>query len=206
MSLCHKTYRRYASIALVLALVLIALPSMLNAQTAAPKAPTAQSSDDFPKVELFVGYQWLNPGGNIPDQSTPPNAINIPSLARGLGANVSYNFTKSLALEANYGVNWNSGNVVNINMGAVGPKLTWRGENVDFFVHTLFGFEHLRSTIALPAPASPRFWAAAWISSSGSGSRSACLKPTSNGRTKALPAPCRLRIPGCAVRATTALA
>ncbi len=49
MSICHTTYRRCASVALVLALVLLALPSMLNAQTAAPNAPTPQSDSSYPK-------------------------------------------------------------------------------------------------------------------------------------------------------------
>ena len=75
MSIYHETYRRCASVALVLAVVLIALPSMLNAQTAPPNAPSVQSADNYPKVEVFVGYQWLNPGGNVPDQNSPPNAI-----------------------------------------------------------------------------------------------------------------------------------
>jgi hypothetical protein len=142
MSLCHQTYRRCASVALVLALVLIALPVLLNAQTA-PKAPTVQSSDDFPKVELFVGYQWLNPGGNIPDQSHPPNAFKLPSIAQGFGTNLSYNFTKYLALEGNYGGDWNRN--ASVSAVGVGPKLTFRGDNVDFFAHTLVGFERLSS-------------------------------------------------------------
>ncbi|MGD0793213.1 MAG: hypothetical protein ABR920_15710 [Terriglobales bacterium] len=141
MSLCHETYRRCASVALVLALVLIALPALLNAQTA-PKAPTVQS-DDFPKVELFLGYQWLNPGGNIPDHSTPPNAFKLPSIAQGFGTNLSYNFTKIWALEGNYGGDWNRN--ASISAAAIGPKLTYRGEGVDFFVHTLLGFERLSS-------------------------------------------------------------
>jgi hypothetical protein len=145
MSLCQKTYRRCASVALVLALVLIALPLMLNAQTAAPNAPTAQSDSSYPKFELFVGYQWLNPGGNIPDPNfVPPAAFKLPSLSRGMGANISYNFTSNFALEANWGVNWSSGNHININMGAVGPKFTYRGEDgVEFFAHALIGFEKI---------------------------------------------------------------
>ena len=144
MSLCHETYRRCASFALVLALVLIALPSLLNAQT-------AQSDDTVPKAELFIGYQWLNPGGNVPDQSTPPNAIQLPSMARGFGTSLSYNFTKNLALEGNYGGNSyhdenNNTRDASINEVAVGPKLTYRGEGVNFFVHALIGYERLLST------------------------------------------------------------
>jgi len=143
MSLCQRTYRRCASVALVLAIVLIALPCLLNAQTApAPKAPSAQMSDDTPKVELFVGYQWLNPGGNIPDQTPPPAgplAFKLPSISQGFGTNLSYNFTKYLALEGNYGGDWNRN--ASISVASVGPKLTFRSDNVDFFVHTLLGFE-----------------------------------------------------------------
>src|SRR5450759_1750217 len=137
MSLCQESYRRCASVALVLALVLIALPSLLNAQT-------AQSDDAIPKADLFVGYQWLNPGGNVPDQSTPPLPFKLPSMAKGFGTSLAYNFTKNLALEGNYGVNWNSGD--SINTLSVGPKATWRGDGVNFFVHTLLGIERLSST------------------------------------------------------------
>ena len=111
MSLCHNTYRRCASVALVLAIVLIALPALLNAQTTPAPAPapkaSSMSSDDFPKAEFFIGYQWWNPGGNIPDQNVPPNAFKLPSVAQGFGANVSWNFTKFLSLEGNYGGDWN---------------------------------------------------------------------------------------------------
>jgi hypothetical protein len=143
MSLCHESYRRCASVALVLALVLIASPALLNAQTA--PAPKASSSlgDDTPKAELFIGYQWWNPGGNIPDQNTPPNAFKLPSVAQGFGTSLAYNFTKYLALEGNYGGDWNR--YAANNAVAVGPKLTWRGEGVNFYVHTLLGFDRFAS-------------------------------------------------------------
>ncbi len=143
MSLCHETYRRCASVALVLALILIALSSMLNAQTAAPNTSTVQSEDTFPKAEVFLGYQWLNPGGNVPDLNVPPNAVNLQSMADGFGVSAAYNFTKNLALEANYGEDWKDG-VGNVIAGMVGPKLTLRGEGMDFFLHTLLGFERIR--------------------------------------------------------------
>jgi hypothetical protein len=141
MSRRHEVYRRCASVALVLALVLIALPALLNAQTA--PAPKASSSlgDETPKVEVFVGYQWWNPGGNLPDQNSPPNAIKLPSVNQGFGANLSYNFTKYWALEGNYGGNWGGDLHVANSAFAVGPKLTWRTEGVNFFAHTLLGFD-----------------------------------------------------------------
>ena len=124
MSPCRDTYRRCASFALVLALVLIALPSLLNAQTA-PNAPTVQSSDDFPKAELFIGYQWLNPGGNIPDHTPPPTgplAFKLPSIAQGVGTSLAYNFTRNLALEGTWGGDWNRD--ASISTTAIGPKYT----------------------------------------------------------------------------------
>ena len=143
MSLYHETYRRCASVALVLALVLIVLPSMLNAQTAAPNAPSVQSGDTYPKAEVFVGYQWLNPGGNVPDTNSPPNSIQLKSMADGFGFGAAYNFTKNLAFEGTYGENWRNG-VGNVIFGGLGPKATWRGEGMDFFIHTLIGFERIR--------------------------------------------------------------
>src|SRR5947209_12159525 len=102
MSPSYKTYRKCATLALMLALVLVVSPALLNAQTApATKTPVA-SSDDFPKAELFLGYQWLNPGGNIPDRTPPPAgplAFKLPSISQGFGTNLSYNFTKWWALE-----------------------------------------------------------------------------------------------------------
>jgi len=139
MSRCQETYRRCASGALVLAIALLASPTLVNAQT-------LRSDDTVPKWEWFIGYQWVNPGGDIPNGSTPPLAIKAPSSATGAGTNVSYNFTKNLSLEGNYGGNWHSGNVgYKYNAFSVGPKLTYRGDGVNFFVHTLFGVQRFNS-------------------------------------------------------------
>jgi len=141
MSLCQKTYGRCASLALILALVLIASPALLSGQTA-PKASTLQSDDAVPKWEWFIGYQWLNPGGNIPDiTQSPPVAAQAKSMSKGIGTNLSYNFTKNLALEGNYGGSFSRH--INEEAVGIGPKLTFRGEGVDFFVHTLLGIDHI---------------------------------------------------------------
>ncbi len=140
MSLSRENFRRCASAALILAIVLLALPALVSAQT------LRTSDDTVPRWEWFVGYQWWNPGGNIPDGNTPPDAIKAPSSARGLGTNLSYNFTKYLALEGNYGVNWRNGNTGYLeNAFNFGPKVTYRGDGVDFFVHTLVGVQRLNS-------------------------------------------------------------
>src|SRR5271157_1216739 len=114
MSPCYLPYRRCASLALVLAVVLLALPTMMS----------AQSDETPPKVELFVGYQWLNPGGDIPDRNSPPQSFKLPSIAQGAGASVAYNFTPHWSLEADWGISGNR--YATINTGAGGPKLTFR--------------------------------------------------------------------------------
>jgi hypothetical protein len=140
MSACHKTFRSGAGVAFALTLVLFASASLLYAQTAAPSAPPKSSSDDTPKAEFFVGYQWLNPGGNVPDTAnSPPTPFPLPSMDGGFGFNLTWNFTRNLGLEGNYGENWNK--YGQLGTGAIGPKLTWRGDGVDFFVHTLLGIQ-----------------------------------------------------------------
>jgi hypothetical protein len=131
MSLCHKTYQRWAALAVVLAVVLVALPAVL----------WAQSDETVPKEQIFVGYQWLNPGGSIPNGNAPPLAYKLPAMAPGFGLAFAYNFDKNLALEGDYGANWSSH--ASMQEISVGPKATWRGEGVDFFVHTLLGVNRL---------------------------------------------------------------
>ena len=130
MSLCQQAHRRIWSFALVLTILLVALSALMNAQDETP-----------PKAEWFIGYQWLNPGGNVPDQNTPPNAFKLPSIAPGMGTSIAYNFTKYLALEGNFGFDYN--HFANVEAFTIGPKLTYRGEGVNFFVHTLIGWERL---------------------------------------------------------------
>src|ERR1700675_48827 len=88
MSICSQACKRSAIVALVLLVVVTLFPSFLSAQDAAP-----------PKVEIFFGYQWLNPGGNVPQSPSNPVAFKLPSSPTGMGTSLSYNFTKYWALE-----------------------------------------------------------------------------------------------------------
>ena len=133
MPLCQATCRKNAGFALILVIVLAGLSTLMNAQDEHP-----------PKAELFLGYQWLNPGGNIPngtDAFGNPLAFKLPSMAKGVGISFAYNFTKYMALEGDYGGNWSD--TANENTFTLGPKVTWRGEGVNFFAHTLLGANHL---------------------------------------------------------------
>jgi outer membrane protein OmpA-like peptidoglycan-associated protein len=132
MSPWQQTYRS-AVIALAIAVAVIALPGVMIAQ------PDNQQA---PKAELFVGYEWLNPGGNIPDQSVPPNAFHLPSMPHGGGGSLAWNFNNYLSLEGNWGINSNK--YATINTAGIGPRLTYRGpDGINFFAHTLLGFQRL---------------------------------------------------------------
>jgi len=123
MSLC-QTYWRRVALALALALVVVALPSAMLAQ-------------DFtaPRTDLFVGYQWLNPGGNVPDSAG--NAVKAPSLTGGAAGTVTYNFDKWWGLSAD--VSGNFRNQFSEETLSIGPRVMYRGEGVDFFAHVMGG-------------------------------------------------------------------
>lgn len=99
------------------------------------------SAQDFPKSEWFVGYQWLNPGGKVPAPFQPFNApvgVKPPSMPKGFGTSYTYNLNKVLGIEGDFGHNWHDFGYVSTLM--VGPKLTWRQENVNLFAHGLVGY------------------------------------------------------------------
>lgn len=129
MSLCSQTRRKSAALALVLAVVVVLMPSLLSAQDEAP-----------PKVDLFVGYQWLNPGGTVPvfQSATPTKLSGIPN---GFGGTVTYNFDKWWGLSADAGTNFHD--QATETTFSVGPRLMWRGENINLFAHTMLGLNNL---------------------------------------------------------------
>ncbi|MGE5724677.1 MAG: hypothetical protein ACM34G_05855, partial [Acidobacteriota bacterium] len=86
---------------LTLGLLLIFLVGMV--------AISVEAQDDStPKADIFVGYQWLNPGGSIPVPGTanPVQGQQLPSLSKGFGLAFGYNFYRSFAMEADFGRNW----------------------------------------------------------------------------------------------------
>jgi outer membrane protein OmpA-like peptidoglycan-associated protein len=131
MSPSHVSYgSRWVLASLMLVLLLMAAPAPSVAQ------------DNYPKADLFVGYQFLNPGGTIPlggyDQFGNPLKDKLQSIPQGVGATLGYNFNKWLALEGDYGGNWNKEG--NESTASGGPRLTWRSQDINLFVHTLAGY------------------------------------------------------------------
>ena len=127
-------------IGIVLLLNLFVTSSLMLAQEEKP-----------PKADIFAGYQWLNPGGTVAtgrDAFGNPIATKLPSIAEGAGAALGINFNKYLALEFDYGGNWDT--PANESTATVGPRLMWRGEGVNMFIHTLGGLNRL-TVKGLPA-------------------------------------------------------
>ena len=126
MSPCRNLWRVLA-VALPILLVVILAGSAVAQET--------------PKSELFVGYQWLSPGGKVPLPFQPFNgglSVKPPSMAKGFGTSYTYNLTSIFGLEGDFGHNWNDfGYETTL---SVGPRVTWRQENVNLFGHALLSY------------------------------------------------------------------
>jgi hypothetical protein len=101
-------------------------------------------SDSNPKWDLFVGYQWLHPGATVPSPFTnynSPSGTAVPDMAAGFGSSITYNFDPHWGLEADLGHNWGSGNYETT--GSVGPRLIWRTDSANYFVHTMISLNRV---------------------------------------------------------------
>lgn len=104
----------------------------------------AGQDDSVPKFDLFVGYQWLHPGGTVPaPQGTPASPIPmiVPDMGKGLGAAITYNFNRYAGLEADFGHNADNYE----STISAGPRLMFRSDenHADFFFHALVGLNVL---------------------------------------------------------------
>ena len=133
MSLCRHAHRsriRTSGLLLLFMTGLFALTAL--AQESKP-----------PKVDVFAGYQWLDPGGDVPLPGNPfnPSVQHLHGIAQGWGGAITYNFTRYWGLEGDFGGNYDK--IANESTASIGPRLMFRGDNVNLFAHTLFGFNRL---------------------------------------------------------------
>jgi outer membrane protein OmpA-like peptidoglycan-associated protein len=135
MSAYSKSHKGLTVIGLFVLLSLLLVTSAAFAQS---------DSSPNPKWDLFVGYQWLHPGGSVPTPFGDPNnptAIQVPDMGKGFGAAVTYNFDPHWGAEFDLGHNWGSGNYETT--GSVGPRFIWRNEGGAYFLHTLVSLNRL---------------------------------------------------------------
>ena len=134
MSLCHAgSWKRSILVGLLLSMAAI--------------AAQAQQQDNPPKADIFLGYQWLDPGGSIP---VVPNTTGsafflsrkVPTMSQGFGAAAAYNFHPNLGLELDFGASYKSPGM-SIYTVSVGPRFMWRTEGMNIFAHALGGLNRL---------------------------------------------------------------
>ncbi len=80
-----------------------------------------------PKFDIFAGYQWLDPGGNVPDGPDGSGGVlpfKLPSMAKGGGLAFGYNFHPNFALEGDIGLNLKDN--FDVSTYSIGPRFTWR--------------------------------------------------------------------------------
>ena len=140
MSLCQARRFVHPLLGPVLAILVV-----LMATTFAP------AQDETPKADVFVGYQWLNPGGNLPIAGTSPvQSQAAPTAPRGFGGAIAYNFFRPVALEFDSGVDFGK-NGLNVETVSVGPRLMWRSPETNFFIHSLVGWNRMNSSDTGPS-------------------------------------------------------
>src|SRR5216684_212193 len=102
-------------------------------------------SDSKPKWDLFVGYQWLHPGITVPaafGNPFNPTPFKVPDMAKGFGSALTYNFDPHFGLEFDLGHNWGNGNYETT--ASVGPRLMFRTDGANYFMHALGGYSLLK--------------------------------------------------------------
>lgn len=104
--------------------------------------PASAQDQTVPKADIFVGYQWLDPGATIPVPGTSPvQGQKLPSLKKGFGLAFGYNLNSVVGLEGDFGRNWDSG--LSFNTYSAGPRFTLRREGVNPFLHTLVSLNQM---------------------------------------------------------------
>ena len=114
----------------------------------------AAQDQPAPKWELYGGYSFFYPGGDL--NGVLPGGISpvtsgLDSNPRGIGASLTYNFNRWLGLTADVSGHWGSGEsglsakiddtgFYNL---SVGPKITFRGRRFSPFLEALVGDHRL---------------------------------------------------------------
>ena len=126
--------------------VWFAVLALILAVLSFPATSLAQDQE-VPKLDLFVGYQWLHPGGTVPAAFSDPNnpvPFKIPDMSKGFGTSLTYNLDQYWGLEGDFGHNWGSGNYETTISG--GPRFMVRTDNTNYFLHALLSYNRLGVT------------------------------------------------------------
>ena len=134
-SACMRQDRRngVAAVCIVVAVVLISSTAFAQ-------------SDTPPKWDLFAGYQYLHPGGTVPESTSNPTAptqFTLPSMERGAGAALTYNLDSHWGGEVDFGYNRDTASGSSEWTVSAGPRFMLHREDANLFVHALGSFNRL---------------------------------------------------------------
>jgi outer membrane protein OmpA-like peptidoglycan-associated protein len=101
----------------------------LIASAVAQETPT-------PKVDVYGGYSWLNPGGRV------GSFVDLPGINQGWGATATFNLNRLIGISADFGGHY--GDEANIHTFLFGPRLKFRSEQpLSPFLEGLFGIARM---------------------------------------------------------------
>lgn len=103
-------------------------------------------SDTPPKWDLFAGYQYLHPGGTVPESNSNPNSptpFTLPGMSKGIGGAFTYNFDPHFGAETDFGYNRDTDSASSEWTVSFGPRFMWRTEDANLFLHALGSFNRL---------------------------------------------------------------
>ncbi|MGA3212364.1 MAG: OmpA family protein [Terriglobales bacterium] len=88
----------------------------------------ALAQERVPQAEVFIGYSWLDPCPCDRIPASPPvdgvfTTTSVQSINAGWEGGVTWNFTKNLGLEVDYGHHY--GNQINEGIALIGPRVTF---------------------------------------------------------------------------------
>ncbi len=110
----------------------------------------APAQETAPRVEIFGGYSWVDPGGRVafvpggvPSGSNLAGSptIKLPNIPKGWDASVTGNWNKWIGLTADFGGHYKT--QANLGTFLFGPKLSFRSEHFSPFIEGLVGVARL---------------------------------------------------------------
>jgi outer membrane protein OmpA-like peptidoglycan-associated protein len=87
-----------------------------------------------PKVDIFAGYSWLDPGGSV-------GGTKLKSITQGFGVDGTYNLNRWVGLSADFGGHY--GDTDTFTTVMLGPRIKFRQEHFEPFMHALVGLHRL---------------------------------------------------------------
>ena len=97
-------------------------------------AAFSQDAAATPKVDIFGGYSWMSPGGNI-------NNVKLPTFKKGFGVESTYNINKYFGISLDVDAHYHK--FANVATVMAGPRVKFHDEHFQPFAEFLVGLHRL---------------------------------------------------------------